>query len=190
MKQKIRELFSPTLIPNFITLFRAKTALLFFIVIPFSTFFYFLYVVCALTDMLDGFLARKLNAVTKLGQCLDSLADLMFFVAVSIRVVPLLSPEPWMLIWSGLILAIKVVTLLIGFVKFHEFSFLHTYENKLTGLLLFAYPALIGWFGMLIPTAVVCVVATVTAIEEQFILIKMKRLHRDIKGLYEVKSYN
>ena len=188
MHLKLKGFFSPKLIPNFITLLRAKTALLFFVVTPFTSFFYLIYVVCALTDMLDGFLARKLDAVTSMGQCLDSMADLMFFMAVSVRVVPLLKLEPWMLLWAAAILLVKVVSLLIGFIKFHELSFLHTYENKLTGLLLFLYPALIGWFGIVVPTVIVSLVASITAVEEQLILLRLRKLHRDVKGIFEVRN--
>ena len=184
----LKELFSPRLIPNFITLLRAMMAVLLFMVTPFSSLFYLIYVVCALTDILDGFLARRLKAVSDLGQCLDSLVDLMFLVIVSIRVVPLLDVESWMLIWTGIILLMKIGSLIIGFAKFRELSFLHTYKNKLTGLLLFVYPAFIGWLGMLIPTVIVCMAATVTAVEELIILLKLKKLHRDVKGLFEVKN--
>ncbi len=190
MPLKLKELFSPKLIPNSLTLLRAMIALLIFIVTPFTWLFYLIYVVCALTDMLDGFLARRLNAVTSLGQSLDSCADLVFFIAVCIRIIPLLEIEPWMLIWTGMVLLVKIISLIVGFVKFREFSFLHTYQNKLTGLLLFVYPPLIGKFGLLFPTVVVCIIASFAALEEQIILLKLKKLHRDIRGLFEVRTSN
>ena len=188
MKQKRKGLFGPKLIPNLISIFRAITALLFFVVTPLSTFFYVLYVVCAFTDVLDGFLARKLHAVSNLGQSLDSLADIVFFVAVSVLLVPLLQIKLWMFLWVVAILMVKLTSLLIGFVRFHKLSFLHTYESKLTGLLLFLFPVFIGWFGMLVPAIIISLVATVAAVEEQIILLKLRKLDRDIKGFYEVKA--
>jgi CDP-diacylglycerol---glycerol-3-phosphate 3-phosphatidyltransferase len=41
-----------------------------------------LFVIAALTDLVDGWLARKLDAVTKLGAALDALADKILVVGV------------------------------------------------------------------------------------------------------------
>ena len=45
-----------------------------------------LYVFCAVTDFLDGYLARKMNAVTPFGTFLDPIAD-KIFVAVLLLVI-------------------------------------------------------------------------------------------------------
>ena len=43
-----------------------------------SSTFWVLYIVCGISDMADGWLARKLKCVTKTGALLDSLADICF----------------------------------------------------------------------------------------------------------------
>ena len=78
MKEKIRKLFSNVwTIPNVLTIIRI-------ILIPVFTVLFFkghkmasLAVFCAasLTDMLDGYLARKLNQITDFGKLFDPLAD-------------------------------------------------------------------------------------------------------------------
>lgn len=78
MKEKIRKLFSNVwTIPNVLTIIRI-------ILIPVFVVLFFkgekiaaLCVFCAasLTDMLDGYLARKLNQITDFGKLFDPLAD-------------------------------------------------------------------------------------------------------------------
>ena len=78
MKEKIRKLFSNVwTIPNVLTIIRM-------ILIPVFVVLFFrghkmaaLCVFCAasLTDMLDGYLARKLNQITDFGKLFDPLAD-------------------------------------------------------------------------------------------------------------------
>ena len=78
MKEKIRKLFSNVwTIPNVLTILRM-------ILIPVFVILFFkghkiaaLAVFCAasLTDMLDGYLARKLNQITDFGKLFDPLAD-------------------------------------------------------------------------------------------------------------------
>ncbi len=89
MKEKIRKLFSNVwTIPNVLTIIRM-------ILIPVFVVLFFkgqkmaaLGVFCAasLTDMLDGYLARKLNQITDFGKLFDPLADkLMVLTAMVLQ---------------------------------------------------------------------------------------------------------
>ena len=89
MKEKIRKLFSNVwTIPNVLTIIRM-------ILIPVFVVLFFkghkmaaLAVFCAasLTDMLDGYLARKLNQITDFGKLFDPLADkLMVLTAMVLQ---------------------------------------------------------------------------------------------------------
>lgn len=74
-------------VPNILTL--ARIALLPVIVLlmyaGFGLWALVLYALCAATDYLDGYLARKMNAVTPFGTFLDPIAD-KIFVAVLLLV--------------------------------------------------------------------------------------------------------
>jgi cardiolipin synthase (CMP-forming) len=67
-------------IPNILTL--SRIALLPFLICfiyagqPWAAFI--LYCICAVTDFLDGYLARKMNAVTAFGTFLDPISDKIF----------------------------------------------------------------------------------------------------------------
>lgn len=50
--------------------------------------FYAVYAACGLSDMLDGFLARRLGVASRLGSILDSAADLLFLCVSALKIVP------------------------------------------------------------------------------------------------------
>ncbi|MCF7832084.1 MAG: CDP-alcohol phosphatidyltransferase family protein [Candidatus Marinimicrobia bacterium] len=90
-------------LPNIITLLRiVASAILYLLYVRHyqdpaflsSMFFLILYVVIALTDLIDGIIARKFNMVTELGKELDPMADkvlvfLMLFAFYRISLLPL-----------------------------------------------------------------------------------------------------
>ena len=69
-------------IPNIITAARIALSAALIFTENFSALFYVLYFVCGMSDMADGFLAKKLDAESPFGSKLDSLADFIF-VAVT-----------------------------------------------------------------------------------------------------------
>ncbi len=56
------------------------------------------YAAAAITDLLDGYLARKLNIVSVLGKFLDPLADKLLVMAVLIWMVPMGRIEEWVVV--------------------------------------------------------------------------------------------
>ncbi len=121
---------------SLITAGRIAGSFLLFIFEPFSPAFFTLYALCCLSDVLDGFIARKIKTESKLGEILDSIADFVFIAVVLFVFLPLIPWEAWMLWWMGAIALIRLMSLVIGFIRFHAFAFLHTYANKVTGIAL------------------------------------------------------
>ena len=60
---------------NWITLLRILCSLTLLFCMPLSLPFYVLYTAAGLSDILDGFIARKTNTVTKFGAKLDTFAE-------------------------------------------------------------------------------------------------------------------
>ena len=125
-----------------------------------------LYVFCGISDMIDGWLARKLHAESKAGSVLDSVADLTFVVSCAICLLPLLPIPSWLLIWAGIIVILKVINQISAWTSIKRFCFPHTIANKLTGLLLFVSVPLIRL--SIIPIAIIAAIATFAAIQEGY----------------------
>lgn len=161
-------------IPNCITSVRIAGAAVLFFVEPFSLFFYIIYTACGVTDVFDGFAARKLKAVSEFGSLLDSIADLVFYAAMLVYVIPYLWKRVPKGIWIvvGAIIVLRVVSYLTAWVKYHRFASLHTYGNKITGAFVFAIPYLILFMDNTLVCALGCVIGILFTLEELVIHIK------------------
>lgn len=151
---------------NIITVSRIIFSLLLFVFKSDSYSFAVLYLLCGITDMLDGFIARKLHTESEKGARLDSVADLIFAVVYAVRILPLLSVPFWVWIWTAIIAVIKIAGIIIAGRKAKKLTIEHSFGNRFTGFLLFLLPLSVHIADVKYTAAVVCVVATVTAIGE------------------------
>ena len=131
-----------------------------------SCAFWVIYFVCGLSDMADGYLARKLGCVSKTGALLDSLADLVFVICCCFKLIPALAFPKWLWIWGGVIVVIKVINQISALVMYKKFVFPHTVANKITGVLLFVGVPLTVFLESIVPMVITAVVATFAAIQE------------------------
>ena len=172
-------------IPNILTTFRILTSLL--IVMVSDKYFFPLYFFAGVTDILDGWIARKMNWTSRFGTLLDSLADLLFFIVVVLKII-LTIKLPTFLLWGALVIVlIRCITYLIGYFRFHQFASLHTYLNKPTGLLLFLSPIVL----LIIPITpfgiILLVCGSLSAIEEFLIVSTTERLDQNVPTILNKK---
>ena len=132
--------------------------------------YWIIYTLCGISDIVDGWLARKLKCVTKTGALLDSVADICFVVCCVWKILPILELPQWLWLWAGVIVVIKVVNQLSALVMYRRFQFLHTLANKITGFLLFI--AVPMTFLYIVPIIIVAAVATFAAMHEGCILAR------------------
>ena len=97
---KKRDMFN---LPNTITLARISVVpFLFFLLMspgPFwSLVLACLFVLAAITDFLDGFIARKYNMITTMGKFLDPLADKLIVNSAMILMIPIGRIDAWIVV--------------------------------------------------------------------------------------------
>ena len=145
--------------------------------------FWVLYLIAGLTDMLDGFLARRWGVESKFGAGLDSLADFVFVLVVGYKLFPWLKLPTalWMMI--GLVALVKVINAISSFVVKHRIEYLHTKANKLTGFLLFIGMIAIGMsYFVPIAWAIACI-ALFAAIQEGHLIRSKQKCRKAIKQI-------
>ena len=139
----------------------------------FSPAFYILYITAGITDMIDGSVARKTGKVSEFGAKLDSIADIVFVVICLVKLLPVIHIPLWLYVWIGIIVLIRIVNIVSGFIVQNRFVMLHTVMNKVTGFLLFILPLTLRFVELKYSAIPVCAVATFAAVQEgHFIRIK------------------
>ena len=169
-----------THLPNIISLLRIAGSSALFLCDETSVVFWIIYALCGISDIVDGWLARKLKCVTRTGALLDSLADICFVACCAWKLLPILELPQGLWLWAGVIVAIKVVNQLSALVMYGHCCFPHTLANKATGFLLFM--AVPMTFCTIIPIVVVASVATFAAIQEGHYIRtrnKVKRINQE-----------
>jgi len=126
--------------------------------------FWVLYALCGISDMVDGWMARKLHAESKAGAVLDSVADICFVACCAIRLIPVVQIPTWLWIWAASIVTVKFINQVSALIVYRHLIFPHTMANKLTGLLLFLTVPTVFW--SIVPVAIVAGVATFASVQE------------------------
>ena len=158
-------------LPNILSSLRIAGAVALLLSDVSSILFGVLYIVCGISDIADGWLARKLKCVTRTGALLDSLADICFVACCAWKLLPILELPQWLWLWAGVIVVIKIVNQISALVMYGHCCYPHTAANKATGFLLFI--AVPMTFYTVIPIAFVAAIATFAAIHEHYIITNM-----------------
>ncbi len=171
-------------IPNCITATRIVLSLALLFIMPLSPVFIAVYILCGITDITDGPIARKTGAVSQLGARFDSAADLVM-ICVSLKVfIPLVKPPSEVIVWVAVIFAVRSASMIKAYVRYKTFAVLHTFVNKLTGLMLFLFPVSLTLTHSSIPMYIMCAVASISAVEELIIHSTSWELDIDRKSLF------
>lgn len=100
-------------VPNFLTLLRISLIPIFVLVyyLPFQGHYWIaalIFAIAAITDWLDGYLARKLKQVSALGEFLDPVADKLI-VVVALVVLLQSYPTIWLALAAAIIIGREIV---------------------------------------------------------------------------------
>jgi len=184
-----RDFLNPPNIVSLIRVFMAPVLLwlaysqhvsIYFIVLIFTLF----------TDVLDGFLARRLNMITELGSHLDSWGDFIIYSTLAIAA--------WWL-WPGIIreeiISVLIIILsfvlpvLIGLIKFHTLTSYHTWSVKLAVFITLVSYIVVFLDWQRWPIYLAALVSAIAAIEEILITFIMKHEHADVRSVWHAMKY-
>jgi CDP-diacylglycerol--glycerol-3-phosphate 3-phosphatidyltransferase len=173
-------------IPNLVSSIRILIAPLLFVFAFRQMEYWFLgaLVFSGLTDVFDGFLARKLNLITPLGAHLDSWGDFTIYSTMAICAW-ILWPEmtQQVLPHYAMILFSFVLPAWAGLVKFGKLTGYHTWSVKVAVVATFAgyialYTGIAGW--PFVFASWLCVLA---GAEEILITFVLRRERTDVRSL-------
>jgi CDP-diacylglycerol--glycerol-3-phosphate 3-phosphatidyltransferase len=151
---------------NLITSIRILCSVALLFCAALSPWFYVLYIIAGVSDMVDGWVARKTNTVSDLGSKLDTVADIIFVSVCLVKLLPVLYLPVWIYVWVGIIACIKAFNIVYSYIVRKQFLADHSILNKVTGALLFLLPLTLFVVDVKYSAAVVCAVATVAGIQE------------------------
>lgn len=155
-------------LPNSITAARMAGTAALLLVRPLTPGFYILYTLTGLTDVLDGWIARRTGTASDFGARLDSAADLLFYAVVLCRLLPILDvrmpPEIWYAV--GGVLLLRLLGYAVAAVRYRRFAALHTKLNKLTGLCVFSIAYLLDSPALVPVCCLICLLAAIAAGQE------------------------
>lgn len=151
---------------NIITGFRIVGSIFLLHLSVFTLEFYIVYLLCGLSDMIDGTIARKTDSVSELGSKLDTIADLIFVIVVMIKILPVIQIPLWIWIWIAAIAIIKVSNIARGYIYMRRLIDTHTILNKAAGLSLFFMPLTLSCIELNCSCVIVCSIATLAALHE------------------------
>lgn len=183
-KSKLKEILTAA---NGITLLRIIGTIGLLFVNTMSPLFLGLYTFTGLTDAFDGWLARRTGTASPFGARLDSIADLLFYAVMLVKLLPVLWETLPRAIWcaAAVVLLIRLGSYITAAVKYHLFASMHTYLNKLTGAAVFLLP-----YFMIVSSGVVycwsiCALAFLASLEELAIHIFSKEYNADRKSIFK-----
>lgn len=147
-----------------------------------------LYFYCGLSDIVDGYIARRWKAESAIGAKLDSLGDFIFYILVTVMFftqteVMKESSVLWLVVS---VFIIKLLNAVITKIKFRQWNIMHTLGNKLSGLLIyFMLPLYILLPHTPIIVGIIIVsIALLATVEETFILFISKQYNPNQKSIY------
>jgi cardiolipin synthase len=152
------------------------------------TIFCWLLFVSLITDIADGYIARRFNMMTPFGSRLDSWGDLCNYLAAIYGIITLCYDDvaahaTWFILLFSLYFAEPV----ISFFRFGRLIGLHLYSAKITGYIHGIFILTWLFFGFNDILFYISMFAGYFAFtEETIIILMLRKADTDLKGLYWV----
>ncbi len=177
-------------VPNALSISRIAGAFALVLTGGLNEWFLAIFTLCAVTDFLDGYIARKHGLCSEEGEVIDSIADFAVVLAMLLVLIPSLPWDPWMIQLIALIAAVRGISLCVGAMRFGRMALLHTFLNKAAGFLLRLSPFFIMFCDLGAVVAVVCAVSLAGAVEDLAINLRADSLDRNVRSFLDLNPRN
>jgi cardiolipin synthase (CMP-forming) len=175
-------------IPNILSFYRlfAFPFILWFALSGKEDLFIIFMIINFITDIADGFIARKFKMETDFGARLDSVADnftyLLAFIGIFVFKLPEIQPHMLsFLLFAGAQLSIIIVSL----IKFSRFPSFHLYSTKIGGYIQCAFFIVLFTYGFITPFYYFMIIwGIAAAIEHVAIQLVISEMRSNVKGFY------
>lgn len=175
-------------IPNLLSFYRIFTfpVVLYFAFSNNELIYFLLILVDLITDILDGYIARRFNLQTEFGARLDALADIGMYLLAFLGVVIFKANEFEPYLFSLLMFfTVFVIPKIIAWIKFRTFPSLHLISSKIGGYLqgfFFLSLFVIGFSPIFYYIMIIC--GILSFIEQIIIVLIVKDMKSNMKGLF------
>jgi cardiolipin synthase (CMP-forming) len=177
-------------LPNKITLYRlfAFPFILYFALSGKEMLFLIFFIISLVSDVADGFIARRLKMESELGAKIDSVADDLSYVLAFIGIYTFKWDyiRPYQVSFF-IFLAFLASTVILSMIKYKNIPSFHLYSTKIGGYIqgiFFIFLFLVGfnkWFYWFM-----IVWGILSAVEHIFIQLIIPEMRSNVKGLYWV----
>ena len=174
-------------LPNLVSSIRILIApvVLVLAILGLETWFLAMLIFSGFTDVVDGYLARRLNMVTPLGARLDSWGDFVIYSTMAAGAW-ILWPEitERELLYYSIILFSLLLPAQIGLIKFGKISGYHTWTVKVAVFVTFVgyialYAGIAAW-----PFQLASLLSLIAGVEEILITLVLREARTDVRSLF------
>jgi len=181
-------------IPNILSFYRIIIfpLILYFTITKSEKLFVIFLIISLITDILDGFIARRFNMKSELGARLDSIADIGTFILAVVGIFIFKSNDfaPHLLSFFSF-LGLHLLSNIVSLIKFKRFPSLHLYSWKIGGYIQGIFFFILFVFGFNIFAYYFMIIWGILSFSEHIaIQLIIKEMKSNIKGLYWVLKNN
>lgn len=175
-------------IPNILSFYRliAFPFILYFEINKLENLFVIFLVINLITDILDGFIARRFNMQTEFGARLDSIADVGTYILaiIGIFVFKATDFQPHLLSFN-IFISLFLISNIVSLIKFKRFPSLHLYSSKIGGYIQGSFFFVLFVFGFNLYYYYFMITWGILSFAEQIAIhLILKEKKSNVKGLY------
>ena len=141
---------------------------------PLSPLFFVLYGFLGLTDMADGWIARKTKTTSKLGSYLDSIGDIVFLLFAFLAIYPKINFTLSSLLLILIVFVLRMANIISSLIREKKVILLHTFLNKAVGFLLFLFPFSLTVIPSKFSIPFISTIALCASLDEGYLIWKRK----------------